>query len=112
MLALLAAALTIGYGAAISPGRFFMGLPVIAALFLGVFVIQWVGFAIAWFLRTERYYDLTGSLTYIAVVTLAWFMGDGPAQGATLLLIAVSVWAIRHRGSCANSQLEGTNCKT
>ncbi len=95
ILALVAAALTIGFGAAISPGSFFMGLPVIAALFLGVFLIQWVGFAIAWFLHTERYYDLTGSLTYIAVISLAWFMGDGPAPGAELLLIAVSVWAIR-----------------
>ena len=95
ILALVAAALTIGFGATISPGRFFMGLPVIASLFLGVFLVQWVGFAIAWLLRTERYYDLTGSLTYIAVVTLAWFMGDAQAQGATLLLIAVSVWAVR-----------------
>lgn len=93
--ALAAAALTIGYGVAISPSALLRGLPIIAALFLGVFLIQWLGFAVAWLLRTERYYDLTGSLTYITVVGLAWFMAGDPAPGAELLFIAVSLWAVR-----------------
>jgi steroid 5-alpha reductase family enzyme len=93
--ALAAAALTIGYGVIISPSALLVGLPIIAALFLGVFLIQWLGFAVAWLLRTERYYDLTGSLTYITVVGLAWFMAGDPAPGAELLFIAVSLWAVR-----------------
>ena len=35
------------------------------------FVIQWMAFIPAYRLQSERFYDLTGSLTYIGVTVLA-----------------------------------------
>jgi steroid 5-alpha reductase family enzyme len=63
--------------------------------FSGIFLVQWLGFAVAWTLKTERYYDLTGSLTYLVVVILAWRLGQPASWGANLLFVAVVVWATR-----------------
>ena len=43
--------------------------PVFALCAAMAFAINWLAFSLAWRAQTERYYDLTGSLTYV-VVTL------------------------------------------
>jgi len=75
-------------------------LPAIALLAAVSFAVQWVAFIPAYRRQTERYYDLTGSLTYIACTLLAlgaaW--GDGAGGGAArgwLLGACVLVWAAR-----------------
>jgi steroid 5-alpha reductase family enzyme len=54
-----------------------------------------VAFLPAYRLRTERFYDLTGSLTYVALIALA--LGLGPAAVARSMLLAAMVvsWAAR-----------------
>ena len=47
------------------------GLPVFALCVLLAFVIQWVAFIPAYLLQTERFFDITGSLTYITVMVVA-----------------------------------------
>ncbi len=59
------------------------------------FVIQWVAFVPAYLKQTERFYDLTGSCTYIAVVGLALWLG-GKTDSLSLVVAAmVSLWALR-----------------
>lgn len=85
---LLAAA--IGQGAATIGG-----LPVPWGAVAVAFVIQWLAFVPAYRARTEHYYDLTGSLTYLTVIW-ASAAAAGSWDARSLLLVgAVSVWAAR-----------------
>lgn len=59
------------------------------------FVIQWVMFIPAYLWQTERYFDLTGSLTYIAVAASAWLLADNPGVVQSLVAALVIIWAIR-----------------
>lgn len=76
-------------------GALAFGLPIFALAVGLAFLVQWVAFIPAWLRNSERFYDLTGSLTYVTVTTLAVFVGPA-ADGRSLLLLAlVVVWAGR-----------------
>lgn len=76
-------------------GALYRGVPVFALCALLAFALQWLAFLPAYYLQTEKFYDLTGSLTFIALVTLAWVSGsDGDAR-SSLLAACVLVWALR-----------------
>jgi steroid 5-alpha reductase family enzyme len=58
--------------------------------------IQWVGWALASLLRTERFYDLTGSLTFVTLALGTLLRGGAAAQPRSQLLTAlVCLWAAR-----------------
>lgn len=59
------------------------------------FIIQWLAFIPAWFFQTERFYDLTGSLTYLSTVAVALFLGGSGDFRAQLLAVLVAIWALR-----------------
>jgi steroid 5-alpha reductase family enzyme len=60
-----------------------------------VFLVQWLAFIPAYLLQTEKFFDLTGSITYISVITIAVIFSKG-ADGRSILLAALVVmWAIR-----------------
>jgi steroid 5-alpha reductase family enzyme len=58
-------------------------------------VIQWVAFVPAYRMRTERFYDLTGSLTYMTVAAVAIALGPPTDERSGLLAALVTVWAAR-----------------
>ncbi|MBN1402756.1 MAG: DUF1295 domain-containing protein [Anaerolineae bacterium] len=72
-----------------------LGMPIFALAVGVIFVIQWVGFVAAYLLRTERFYDLTGSLTYISVTIMAVLLSPVVDGRSILLLILVVIWAGR-----------------
>ncbi len=69
--------------------------PVFALCGILAFGLNWLAFVPAALWRTERYYDATGSLTYLSVVAVALLGADRLAPHALLLGAMVSVWAIR-----------------
>jgi steroid 5-alpha reductase family enzyme len=70
-------------------------VPVFAFVVGLAFAIQWLAFVPAYLLQTERFYDITGSLTYISVTIVAVLLGP-PADGRSIVLLAlVAVWAAR-----------------
>lgn len=71
------------------------GVPLFAAVVLLAFAIQWLAFVPAYIFQTERYYDLTGSLTYIAVTVLALVVADALDERSVLLALFVILWALR-----------------
>lgn len=71
------------------------GLPVFALCVGLAFVIQWLAFVPAYLLQSERFYDLTGSLTYVSVTGLAVALAPKVDARALLLLALVVVWAAR-----------------
>ncbi len=68
----------------------------IFALCMGLaFVVQWLMFIPAYIWQTERYFDLTGSLTYISVTILALILAGKEDLRSLLLVAMVLVWALR-----------------
>jgi len=76
-------------------GASLFGIPVMAWCAVLGFVIQWIAFVPAYVKQTERFYDLTGSLTYIGV-TLFALLNAGPVGVRSAVLgLLVFVWAAR-----------------
>ena len=71
------------------------GMPLFALCAVVAFVVQWLVFIPAWFAQTEHYFDLTGSLTYLTLVFMAFFLADIGDTRSLLLLALISVWALR-----------------
>ncbi len=71
------------------------GLPVFALLAGLAFLIQWLAFIPAYIYQTEKFFDITGSFTYIALTLAAFFLSPNPDVRAALLTALVVVWALR-----------------
>ena len=59
------------------------------------FIIQWVCFIPAYLLQTEKFYDLTGSVTYLTLVLYTLFSTSSLGYASVIVCACVSVWAIR-----------------
>lgn len=82
--------------AAGSQGGSRMGnIPVFALMIGLIFSIQWLVFIPAFVKQTEKYFDLTGSLTYISISTLALIFSPGVDARAVLVWALVVTWAAR-----------------
>ena len=82
-------------GLANPSGAIVNGWPAAATLALGAFVIQWLAFIPARLFQTERFYDLTGSITYIAVTLAAISAATAPSGAQWLIAIMIFIWAGR-----------------
>lgn len=70
-------------------------IPVFMLVVALIFLIQWLAFIPAYIFQTEKFFDLTGSVTYITVTALALALSGSPDARAILLAALVIVWAIR-----------------
>ncbi|PFG18168.1 steroid 5-alpha reductase family enzyme [Propionicimonas paludicola] len=76
-------------------GAMIGSVPVFAVAVAAAFVLQWLVFVPSFVAHTERFFDLTGSLTYI-LVTLATLLMVGSWEPRRILLAAVVlIWAVR-----------------
>lgn len=71
------------------------GIPLFALAVGLVFLIQWLVFIPSYVRQTEKFFDLTGSLTYISVITLALLLSKEVDFRAILLWALVVIWASR-----------------
>ena len=76
-------------------GTSFGGIPIFALAVGLIFLIQWLVFIPSYRKQTEKFFDLTGSLTYISVVTLSLLLSKGADVRAILLWALVVIWAAR-----------------
>lgn len=70
-------------------------LPLFALVVGAAFLIQWLVFIPAYIRQTEKFFDLTGSLTYISVTLLAVLLSPVVDGRSILLLALVLIWATR-----------------
>ena len=72
------------------------GVPVFAICGVTSFVINWAAFIPAYFLHTEKFYDLTGALTHITVIIIGVYL-SWPTVDYRGLIVAgcVILWATR-----------------
>jgi steroid 5-alpha reductase family enzyme len=71
------------------------GLPLFALAVALAFIIQWVAFIPAYMNKTEKFFDLTGSITYLTVTLIAVLARLEADARSWLLLVLVSIWALR-----------------
>ena len=74
------------------------GLNLVGHLLVMIFVIQWIAYIPAFIFKTEKFYDLTGSLTYISAILLALYSTNTSQSfdlGGLIIGLAIIVWAIR-----------------
>jgi steroid 5-alpha reductase family enzyme len=71
------------------------GVPLFALCVALAFAMQWLAFVPAYIKRTEMFFDLTGSITYITVVVVAVLLSPSVDARALLLLGIISIWALR-----------------
>ena len=67
-------------------------------ILVAAFAIQWLAFVPAFFLKTEKFYDLTGSLTYISIFIYSLIVTDSFQNfqlGNLIIATAVLLWAVR-----------------
>lgn len=79
-----------------SDGSVVLGpVPVFAVVGALAFVVNWVAFIPANAARTEHFYDLTGSITYLSVTLGALLLSGAPDLRAWIVAAMVVVWAAR-----------------
>lgn len=70
-------------------------IPLFALCAVLAYLINWLAFVPANAAKTERFYDLTGSITYISVTLAALVLADRPDVRAYVVTGLVVVWALR-----------------
>ena len=70
-------------------------LPLFALCAIVAFAINWLAFVPSSIAGTEMYYDLTGSITYVSVTTMALVLASDLDARAVLVGAMVLVWSLR-----------------
>ncbi len=82
--------------AALASGtRLALGIPVIWICAILAFALQWVAYVPALLFKTERYYDLTGTLTYFSVIICALLLSGADSLRAWITGCLVMIWSGR-----------------
>jgi len=74
------------------------GVNLVGHLFVMIFVIQWAAYIPAFIFKTEKFYDLTGSFTYILAILFALYStnsSQGFDLGSLIIGAAIIMWAVR-----------------
>ena len=70
-------------------------LVLVKNLILLIFCIQWISFIPAFIFQTEKFYDLTGSITYLTAVFYTLYVTGSNNVSDLIIVACVAVWAIR-----------------
>lgn len=70
-------------------------LELVKNLILLIFFIQWISFIPAYILKTEKFFDLIGSITYLTTVLAALYITDSGKISDYMIVSCVVIWAIR-----------------
>ena len=60
-----------------------------------IFAIQWISFIPSYIYKTEKHFDLVGSLTYIAMAIFVLVNVNTDDVRSWIIALAVIIWAIR-----------------
>jgi len=74
------------------------GVPIFAACVGLAMLMQWLAFVPAYLRQTERFYDLTGSATFVVVMASAVWLSPADNARSYLLMALVAIWALRLGG--------------
>ena len=91
--------IVIGVGVAFAGGQYSVkvgNFSLFGILVAWAFLVNWIAFIPAYLNQTEKFFDLTGSITYITTMLLAFFLNPEARDARSLLMMAVvMIWALR-----------------
>ena len=96
-LATLIVAITLAVAGSVN-GRTAFEFDIFAICIAVAFVIQWIVFIPSSVLKSEKAFDMTGSITFLSVFGLAAYLSQEIDLRVGLITVLVGIWAIR-RGS-------------
>lgn len=86
----------IGLAMAIGSGGYrWHGIPVTVVAALWAFLLNWLAFVPAYLQRTEKFYDLVGSITYLSCLAVLWCLVPSVSEKGSLVALFVVIWALR-----------------
>lgn len=59
------------------------------------FIIQWIAFIPAYIKKTEKFYDITGTIAYISVVVVSMIFSSEIDLRSIIITLLVSIWTLR-----------------
>jgi steroid 5-alpha reductase family enzyme len=71
------------------------GVPLFALGVAAAFIIQWLAFIPAFVFKTEKFYDITGTIAYLTVTVSALLLSGAPGVRSWLVAVLVIIWTIR-----------------
>ena len=71
------------------------GMPIFMLCASVGFVLHWLGFIPAYLFQTEHYFDLIGSISYVATVALAFALAPSFGMRGMVVATLICVWAVR-----------------
>ena len=75
------------------------GIDLVLRVVILAFIIQWIAFLPAYIFQTEKFYDLTGSLTYLSVIWYSLISSSdnfANLNGANIaIVLLITLWATR-----------------
>jgi len=86
----MAMAWVVGLGA-----KSFGSVSVLLILGLWAYALNWLAFIPAALFKTEKFYDLTGSVTYLSAIGIAVFLASPLDLRAQIVAGLVAIWALR-----------------
>ena len=92
---ILAIAAGLAYGGSVGGIIAFTRLPLFALCVIIAFVIQWLAFIPSYIFKTEKFFDITGSITYATVIIIAVVLGPAINLRSILLMVLVLIWTSR-----------------
>lgn len=89
----------ISYGVG-SPTPAYQGLPIVFLSMLISFFLHWIAFIPAYIFKTEKFYDILGTIAYLSVIGSATYFTVKISQGelqlrSIIIAILVVLWSLR-----------------
>ena len=72
-----------------------LDFPMFGLCFIIIFAIQWVVFIPSYIFKTERFFDITGSLTYLSTVIIILAHTKTTELRSLLIAGCIAIWTIR-----------------
>ncbi|MBI9046958.1 MAG: DUF1295 domain-containing protein [Anaerolineaceae bacterium] len=76
-------------------GKNYSGIPIYGIAIALAFIIQWLAFIPAFLKKTESFFDLTGSITYILVTIISVILSAKFDMRSLILMVIIILWAAR-----------------
>ncbi|MHA1952622.1 MAG: DUF1295 domain-containing protein [Candidatus Heimdallarchaeaceae archaeon] len=92
---ILAIAAGLAYAGSVGGIIAFSRLPLFALCIIIAFAIQWLAFIPSFIFKTEKFFDITGSITYATVIIIAVVLGPAISIRSILLMVLVLIWTSR-----------------
>lgn len=70
-------------------------IPLFALCVIIAFAVQWLAFIPAYIFRTEKFYDITGSITYSSIIILVFIINGNYTPRTILLTVLILTWTFR-----------------